>query len=290
MILVTGAAGKTGRAIIRALKGAGQEVRAFVGTSVSLDIAGNLGADEAVIGDLRDIGVLRSAAAGVSAIYFIAPNVHADELMMGRNVIEAARSVGYARLVIHSVLHPATEKMPHHWQKLRVEEAVYESGLPYTILQPAPYMQNLLAQWQTMTRESVLRQPYPVVTRLSLVDVHDVAEVALHVLIGRGHLNATYELAGTDPLSQTEVATIVSERLSQKITAKAVRPADWDRSAREAGWGEYARSTLLSMFDYYAKHGLSGNPNVLRWLLGREPTSLAGFIDRTLRERNPNLH
>jgi hypothetical protein len=35
------------------------------------------------------------------------------------------------RLVYHSVLHPQTEQMPHHWHKLRVEEMLLESRLPW---------------------------------------------------------------------------------------------------------------------------------------------------------------
>jgi hypothetical protein len=44
--------------------------------------------------------------------------------------------------------------------------------------------------------------------------------------------------------------------------------------------GEYERATLAAMFRYYAEHGLIGNPNTLRWLLGRTPTSLASFLER----------
>ncbi len=285
MYLVTGAAGKTGRAVIQALKTRGAPVRAFVGTTVSLAAASSLGADETSVGDLRDAGALRAAATGVTGIYHIAPNVHPDEFLIGQNVIAAARETALTRVVYHSVLHPGTEKMPHHWGKLRVEEALFESGLPYTILQPAPYMQNLLASWESITREGVYRTPYPSGTRLSLVDLEDVAEVAARALTETGHLGATYELCGTVGLSQTEVAALLSERLITRVRAVAIRATDWERQAREHGLSDVAIATLLAMFDYYRKYGLSGNPNVLRWLLGREPGTLAAFVDRTIREK-----
>jgi NAD(P)H dehydrogenase (quinone) len=285
MILVTGAAGKTGRAVIRALKARGADVRAFVGTSVSLEAASALGADETSVGDLRDAGAVRAAVAGATGVYHIAPNVHPDEVAIGQNVIAAAREAALARVVFHSVLHPGTEKMPHHWAKLRVEEALFESGLPYTILQPAPYMQNLMTNWAAITREGVYRTPYPSGTRLSLVDLEDVAEVAARVLTETGHLGATYELCGTPGLSQIEVAAILSGRLITKVRAVALRPAEWERQAREHGLSDHAIATLLAMFDYYRKFGLSGNPNVLRWLLGREPGTLAAFVDRAIRGR-----
>ncbi len=283
MILVTGATGKTGRAVITALRARGVAVRAFVGTSVSLAAASTLGADETQVGDLRDAGAVRAAAADVAGIYHIAPNVHPDEVAIGRNIIGAAQTAGAARVVYHSVLHPAAEKMPHHWAKLRVEEALYESGLPYTILQPAPYMQNLLPSWPAITRDGVFRVPYPTGTRLSLIDLADLAEVAARVLTETGHLGATYELCGTVGLSQTEVAGVLSERLITRVRAVAIRAGDWERQARANGLSDHAVTALLAMFEYYRKHGLSGNPNVLRWLLGREPGTLAAFVDRTIR-------
>lgn len=170
----------------------GAPVRAFVGPSVSLADASSLGADETHVGDLRDAGSVRVAADGVTGIYHIAPNVHPDEEAIGKNVIGAAKDASLARIVFHSVLHPATERMSHHWAKLRVEEALFEAGLPYTILQPAPYMQNLLASWDAITREGVYRTPYPTATRLSLVDLEDVAAVAARVLTETGHVGAQH--------------------------------------------------------------------------------------------------
>lgn len=284
MFLVTGAAGKTGRAVIQALKRCGAPVRAFVGPSVSLVAAQTLGADETHVGDLRDPASVRVAASGAHGVYHIAPNVHPDEEAIGRNVIAAAQAASLTRVVFHSVLHPATEKMQHHWAKLRVEEALFEASLPYTILQPAPYMQNLLANWDAITREGVYRTPYPTGTRLSLVDLDDVAAVAARVLTETGHVGATYELCGTPGLSQAEIAAVLSERLITKVKATSMRATEWERQARAHGLSDHTVKTLLTMFSYYRQYGLVGSPNVLRWLLGHEPTTLAAFVDRTIRQ------
>ena len=82
--------------------------------------------------------------------------------------------------------------MPHHWKKLRVEEMLFESRLPYTILQPATYMQNLLAYWCKIHEEGIFQLPYSVETRLSMVDLNDVAQAAAIVLTEPGHVGATY--------------------------------------------------------------------------------------------------
>jgi hypothetical protein len=53
-----------------------------------------------------------------------------------------------------------------------------------------------------------------------------------------------------------------------------------------SGMSEYAIENLVKMFEYYDRWGLAGNPNVLSWILKREPTSLEIFIKRIVREQN----
>ena len=122
-IVVTGAAGKTGRAVIRALVARGRTVRALVRRPEQGRAIEDLGARDIVAGDMRDEGTLTQAMQGVQAIYHICPNVSPDEVAIGQAAIVAARTAGVEHFVYHSVLHPQTEAMPHHWLKLRVESA-----------------------------------------------------------------------------------------------------------------------------------------------------------------------
>jgi uncharacterized protein YbjT (DUF2867 family) len=275
MILVTGASGKTGRAVIAALAARGQQVRAWVHRAETADALIRLGAAEVVTGSMADEAAFSRAAQGMRAIYHICPNVSSDEIVFGRNAIAAARATGIRRFVFHSVLHPQIEAMPHHWSKMRVEELLFETDLDVTILQPTAYMQNLLAGWAAITNDGVHRTPYPVATRISLIDLADVADVAARVLTETGHAGATYELVGTSPLSQTDVADVLSDALSRPVRAEAEPVEVWE--ARASAMGAVERDTLIKMFRYYERHGLAGNDNVLRWLLGRPPTTLAAF-------------
>lgn len=279
MILVTGAAGKTGRAVIEALATQGEPVRALVRRP-----AEGLAAQEVIVGDMRAPDTLVQAMRGVQSVYFICPNINPDEIGLGQLAIQAAKAAGVDHFAYHSVLHPQVEAMPHHWQKMRVEEQLFKSGLAYTILQPAAYMQNMLAYWPQIVTEGVYRLPYGPETRLSLVDLKDVAAAAAIVLTRPGHFGATYELVGTEPLAQTEVAMILGQALERPVQVEATPLAEWARQAQTAGLGEYQLDTLLKMFEYYDRFGFEGNPNVLSWLLGRNPTSLAEFVGRTVRD------
>jgi uncharacterized protein YbjT (DUF2867 family) len=277
MILVTGAAGKTGRAVIEVLARRGAAVRALVRRESQLAPVEALGAREAVAGDMAELAVWRQALSSVQAVYHICPNMHPAETAIGQTALAAARECGVSRFVYHSVLHPQTEKMPHHWRKLRVEEALLESGLDFTILQPAAYMQNVLAARESIMSEGIYRVPYPVETRLSMVDLADIAEAAAVVLTESGHGGAIYELAGPEALTQVEAAAAVSAAWSRPVRAVQISAAEWRRQARSAGLGSDQVETLLRMFDYYARYGLIGSGNILRWLLGRPPTTFAAW-------------
>jgi uncharacterized protein YbjT (DUF2867 family) len=282
MILVSGAAGKTGQAIVRDLVKAGVAVRAFVFRAEQAATVKTLGAQQVVAGDMRDGALYGQAAQGVTGLYHLCSNMNPAEVEIGRLAIAAAKQAGVARFVYHSVLHPQTEKMPHHWHKLRVEEALFESGLDFTILQPAAYMQNILAGWDAIVEQGRYRVPYPVETRLSLVDLEDVAQVAATVLTEAGHSQASYELAGAEAPSQSEIATILSNQLGQAVQAEPIPLEAWAAGARRGGLGPYQIETLSRMFRYYERYHFRGNANSLTWLLGRAPTSFIDFIKRTI--------
>jgi len=284
MILVTGAAGKTGRAVLRVLASRGVSARAWVHRADQETAVREAGAQEVVTGDFLARPNLERACKGIRTIYHICPNVSPDEIPIGHPVVEGARRAGVEHFVYHSVLHPQTRAMPHHWRKLQVEEHLLTSGLPFTILQPAAYMQNLRASWSTICHQGKLSMPYASTARIALVDLNDVAEVAARVMTEAGHENATYPLSSGEAPHAEAIAALLTEVLQRPVRAAVQDRRDWEEQARAAGLGEEPRATLLAMFRFYERHGLPGNGNVLRWLLGRPPTTLRSFLERTQQE------
>ena len=284
MILVTGAAGKTGQAVIKALVARRQPVRALVRRDEQTQIVKSLGAKEATVGDMRDVTTLTRSMRGAHAVYHICPNVSPDEITIGKAAITAAREAGVKQFVFHSVMHPQTEAMTHHWNKMRIEEALFDSELAYTILQPASYMQNVLGGWKGIVENGVYTVPYTVEARMSMVDLEDVAQAAAIVLTEPGHLGSTYELAGPEILTQTQVAEILSKHLKRPVRAEQITIETWTHQAQASGMGEYQIKTLIKMFQYYNRNGFWGNPHTLTSLLHRRPTKFEAFIERTLRQ------
>ena len=284
MILVTGSTGKTGRAVLQALLAKGETVRALVHRPEQIPLITSMGVQDVLVGEMRNLLDMVRACEGIRCVYHICPNVSPDEESIGQTVIAAAQSARVEHFVFHSVLHPQTEGMPHHWKKLRIEEQLIQSGLPFTILQPAVYMQNILAHWETICDQGIYPIPYPAETRLSFVDLADVAQAAAIVMTEPGHQNATYELAGTYELSQTEVARTLSQGLNRPVNIQVIPLSEWEAQARARSLGEYQIEALSRMFRFYEQYGLSGNPKVLDWLLQHPPSSLDIFIERTIRQ------
>lgn len=280
VILVTGAAGKTGRALIGALTADGFRVRAFTRRQEQGKVVRRAGAGEWLAGDLLNRHDVLRALEGVDGIYHIPPNVSPDEAAIGQVVIEAAREMGMTRFVYHSVLHPQIEAMPHHWAKMRVEEALFASGLPFTVLQPAAYMQNILAAREGILREGRYKAPYGPGTKLALVDLLDVAAAGVKVMSSDDHIGATYELVGPDIYTQTELAAILSQVADRPVSFERVNLDEWEEKARARGLGAYQIDALLKMFLYYDHYGLEGGGRTLEWLLGRRPVDFESFCRR----------
>lgn len=267
LVVVTGAAGKTGRAVTAALSRRGVAVRAVVHRAEQAG-DGVPGAAESVAADFADPEALGAAVDGAAALYLIAPNMHPDEPAIASGVIDACRVAGVRRLVYHSVIHPYAPAMPHHVDKARVEALLHESGLDWVILQPASYFENAYGVWDSVRGNGSWPLPYSAQAPFTPVALVDVAEVAAAALTEQRHRFATYELAGPELLTTAEMAEIAGEVLDLDITVQVDRSAD--AAARPP--------RLQAMFDYYDAHGICGNPTVLAALLARPATTWRDWV------------
>ena len=280
-VAVIGAAGQTGRPLVRCLSRRGARVKAIVHRMDQAKQTPEATVVEAI--ELDNVAGLAEALNNLSAAYYIPPVFNAREEKYGANMIAAASAARLPKLVYHSVMHASTPSMRHHWRKAKVELALRESSLAWTILQPAMYAQSPLAFLNAdRTELPVGFDPHKPFTPL---DLEDLSVAAATVLLDSGHEYATYELAGADCISFADMAGSISRVLGRKISIRSF-PAALVSSVAAMRFGPNALLDMKAMLDHYNAHGFVGNANVLRMLLQRDPTP---FDDVMKRELNRSL-
>lgn len=141
-VLAIGAAGHFASLILPELAKRGAQVRGFIRENKARDEVLAHGASDVAIGDLQDHASVEKALEGMDALFYIAPAFIPDESSTGKHVVAAAVKAGVRRIVFSSVIHPVLASLDNHRDKGPVEEAIFESGLEYVILQPAMFFQN----------------------------------------------------------------------------------------------------------------------------------------------------
>ncbi|KND32804.1 SDR family oxidoreductase [Streptomyces acidiscabies] len=204
MILVTGATGNIGRALLKELRGT--QVRGLTRD------AARAGFPEAVEGDLTRPETLNSALEGARSL-FLLQGTGAEE-----DILVHARRAGVEHVVLVSSITVETHPhLPAAKRNRAVEEAVRDSGMEWTILRPTQFASNTL-WWAPAIRErGEVRAPY-VDTGLPAIHPADIAAVAHRALTTPAHRNRTYALTGPARVTVGEQVAALADALGRTIT------------------------------------------------------------------------
>jgi uncharacterized protein YbjT (DUF2867 family) len=276
MILVTAAHGNQGRLLIPRLISSHAAVRAWVRSEASAQALRRAGVEEVVVGDMTDQDTMARAFNGVEKVYHIGPSLHPKEKEIGIAAIDVARGAGVKHFVYSSVLHAITTDFVQHEVKRDVEEYLLSSGLEFTILQPANYMLPL--RLKSAFEQSVFRLYWSLDRRQSMVDLADVTEVAAMVLDDTDrHAGATYELVAPGRHTAYDIAEIISSVVGRDISTELIDPEMYIAQFLGINPDPYQVRGARAISARLSTHDFIGNPNVLTWLLGRQPTTFAQF-------------
>ncbi|HEX3662705.1 MAG TPA: NmrA family NAD(P)-binding protein [Acidobacteriaceae bacterium] len=276
-VLAVGASGQYAGRVVPELQQRGVIVRALLRDRRRESEVRQQGAAEIAIGDLADPASLHQAVEGVDGVFHINPSFAPNEIDMGIAMVDAARAAGVSRFVFSSIIHPPMLGLRNHAAKLPVEEALYESGMNFTVLQPTLFMQTLEQVWEGVVRSRCYAMPYSVHARTSWVDYRDVAEAAALAFTTDRLDYGTFELCSPGMPDRLEIAALMSEALGFPVKAAAVPFEEWaDTVGLTPG---PVRSGLRRMYEDFDRQGLpGGNSLVLRAILEREPRTLLDYL------------
>lgn len=282
-VLVVGATGEFAGLVVPELRKRGATVRALIQSESKAEAARQRGADETAVGDLRDAASLRKAVEGADGVFHLGPAFAPQEIEMGLSMVEAAKAGGARKFVFSGVIDPALSKLTNHKAKLPVEEALYESGLDFTVLQPTMFMQNLKAGWPGVIQTRRFSLPFSRDVLVSYVDYRDVAEAAAVAFTSDKLSYGTFELSAPGMVTRVQMAEMMSEATGKPIEAAEVSFEAWAETAKiPAG---PLRDGLACMYVHYDRYGLAGgNALVLRSILEREPRTLRQYFGELARE------
>jgi len=223
-VLVTGATGTVSTALLGELRGKpGVKLRALVRDPAGAK-AQALQKDgiEVVAGDLEEPDTLTEAFEGVDVLWLLTP-ASALEPSMGSNAVSAARKAKVGHIVRNSAIK-AGHDAPNRNGRLHalVEESVKASGIPWTILRPHYYMQNLLSSAASVASDGILYMNMGQ-GRVGMIDGRDVGVFAAKVIEHpEQHAGKTYAPTGPELTTMAEAAEILSSVLGKRVNYVAL--------------------------------------------------------------------
>ena len=274
-ILITGATGNISSGIIAQLNGSGHSLRALVRNPEKAEELRRQGV-EISVGDLEKPWTLGSAFAGVDTVWILAPpGSRAPEQCS--NALWAAKQGG-ARHVVRMSAFGAAHTAPTINSRLHAlsDAELVGSGIPFTILKPHFFMQNLMMAVQSVAQQGAM---YFALAdgKMGLIDSRDISDFAAHVLTIAGHEDKTYTLTGPASLSMHQIATAIGNAIGKPVAYVPVSVDDARQSMAQMGLDDW---TVNLMCDYFAAYSANWGDLVtddFQRVTGKAPRSIEQF-------------
>jgi uncharacterized protein YbjT (DUF2867 family) len=279
-ILVTGASGLAGAAVIREFVRSGHPVRALVRNRANARTFEAFPTVEVVEGDLARPDTLTAALSGVDRVLLISSP---DQQMVKTQstFIDAARNSSVRHIVKFSGLSAADVDSPFIFGSMHAEIEPYleRSGLAWTHLRPSQFMTEYLREVPTILAQGALLLPLED-ARLVPVDVADIAKAAYLLLTTPGHEGKVYAMSGPEALTMAEVAEQISLAVGRTVRYVSISREARRQALLAAGVGSF----FVDAFDVQAGERLKGTEAVVHsethTALRIPPTTFAEFARR----------
>jgi uncharacterized protein YbjT (DUF2867 family) len=283
MILVTGATGRSGAAVVREFARQGIPVRALVRDSARGASLAVLPGVQVVTGDMLRPDTLGPALDGVERVLMISG---ARQRLVETQCafIDAAQGAGVPHIVKFSGAESGIGFDPHAFRGTRAHEEaeryLERSGLAWTHLRPSQFMQNYLVEHvRSIVAEGAMYVPMGDAT-LAPIDIEDIAKIAVAVLRADGQEGMRYDMTGPEALTMHDVAERISASIGRPVRYVDVMP---DEYRRRLGAANVPADFMEILADAYAerrKRPLSRLALGAHEQFGVAPTTFAAFARR----------
>ena len=272
---VTGATGQLGRLVVESLKSK-VSAETIVALVRNPEKAADLGI-EARTFDYTQAENLVASLKGIDKLLLISGNEVGQRLPQHLAVIDAAKQAGVKQLFYTSILHADSSPLGLATEHLASEVAIKESGLTYTILRNGWYTENYTGSAKGAVGAGAFIGNAGDGKIASAARV-DYAEAAAVVLAGEGHEGKTYELAGDEAYTLTELAAEISKQSGKTIPYNNLTEAEYAGILKSFGLPDGLAEMLANSDTGASKGGLFDDSKVLSELIGRPTTSLAKVV------------
>lgn len=272
-ILVTGATGTIGQALVKQLQSRGANF-AVMSSKPGREVGGL----PTVQGDMADPATLRTAFAGVDTLFLLFP-FQANAVELARNAVQAAQVAG-VKHIVRSSGAGADANSPVAIAQMQgtIDQLIEQSGIAYTLLRPNGFMQN----WVNFSAAQIKAGSYAAPNgdgAISVVDVRDIAEVAAIVLTDPGaHVGKVYTLSGGEALSTAQQLAMIAAAAGHPVRYDDISEAQ----AKDAmlGWGMDPQvvAWTLSLSHVYKQGWSAGISPDVQILTGHAPRRFADFV------------
>ncbi|MCP2025184.1 uncharacterized protein YbjT (DUF2867 family) [Flavobacterium sp. HSC-32F16] len=233
ILLVFGATGSQQFHVIGEAKNKGAIVYAATSSEKNFSKLEDAGAIP-VLGDMSDALKMKEITKGIDAVALLIPVSlpnPADGFQLAKNVIDAAKENGVKMIVWNTsgFLAPHKLGIPMEDVKLDTKEYLQNCGVPYVIIEPSIYAENLLAPYTTdyVKSERKVAYPTPEDMPIGYIASRDVSAFVAEALYKPEFSGRSFMVSGLDNLKGNDLAEKFSIGLDEKIDFYAMPPQEF---------------------------------------------------------------
>jgi uncharacterized protein YbjT (DUF2867 family) len=280
MILITGAAGMNGLAVIREFGRNKARVRALVRSREKAKILAGLPAADVIEGDMLRPGTLGPALDGVERVLMIS-SANPQMVETQCSFIDSCKKARVRHIIKFSGAESGIGFDPKKFRFTRMHEEIEDylegSGLAWTHLRPSQFMQVYLREAPTIVAKGLFLLPLED-AKLSPVDIEDIAKIAFAIVVHGGYEARAFDITGPEALNMSEIAIRIGDAIGKLVHYENVTPEERRLALTAAGLPPFMLDALDEQAAERRRHPESRIELATHELFGVKPTTFSEFV------------